>query len=228
MNKMQIEAADRAGEVLAVEQPNPSQYYIGVKQVFAWPQDKDGAPGYAVKYPDGYTSWSPKDVFEAAYLLQGNDPTRVSQEMVDAFILGHEGTRMGNHSVVLAKLRNGFTIVDDSACVAAANYDQAMGEGYALEKVKRKVWELLGFLLATARNGVDRELSPAEKLPPHQLRMLKEKVELDMKAKALSDFIGLSPKFVTLSPEEQNRLREQNDIMWKYSEILEQRLAAVL
>ena len=161
-------------------------------------------------------------------MLQGNDPTRVSQEMVDAFILGHEGTRMGNHSVVLAKLRNGFTIVDDSACVAAANYDQAMGEGYALEKVKRKVWELLGFLLATARNGVDRELSPAEKLPPHQLRMLKEKVELDMKAKALSDFIGLSPKFVTLSPEEQNRLREQNDIMWKYSEILEQRLAAVL
>lgn len=151
MNKLQIEAADRAGEVLAVEQ---RQYYIGVKQVFAWPQEKDGTPGYAVKYPDGYTSWSPKEVFEAAYLPQGNDPTRVSQEMVDAFLLGHEGTRMGNHSVVLAKLRNGFTIVEESACVDPANYDQALGERYALEKAKRKVWEFLGFLLATARNGV--------------------------------------------------------------------------
>lgn len=29
-------------------------------------------PGYAVKYADGYTSWSPKDVFEAAYLPMGH------------------------------------------------------------------------------------------------------------------------------------------------------------
>lgn len=173
MNKLQIKAADRAGEVLAVEQDTPSRYYIGVKQVFAWPQEKDGAPGYAdyvknmitgaaqmdgailvCSAADGYTSWSPKEVFEAAYLPQGNDPTRVTQEMVDAFLLGHEGARMGNHSVVLAKLRNGFTIIEESACVDPANYDQALGERYALEKAKRKVWEFLGFLLATARNGV--------------------------------------------------------------------------
>lgn len=25
--------------------------------------------GYVVRYPDGYTSWSPKDVFEQAYRL---------------------------------------------------------------------------------------------------------------------------------------------------------------
>ncbi|WP_458373015.1 crAss001_48 related protein [Pseudomonas laurylsulfatiphila] len=29
-------------------------------------------PGYAVKYLDGYVSWSPKDVFEAAYLPMGH------------------------------------------------------------------------------------------------------------------------------------------------------------
>ena len=227
MNKLQIEAADRAGEVLAVEQPNPSRYYVGVKQVFAWPQEKDGAPGYAVKYPDGYTSWSPKDVFEAAYLLQGEDPTRVTQEMVDAFILGHEGTRMGNHSVVLVKLRNGFTIVEESACVDPANYDQAIGERYALEKAKRKVWEFLGFLLATARNGVDRELTPAEKLPPHQFRMLKEKVELDQKIAALVRFIN-SPKVAEVDPTEQGRLKAQADAMQAYADILEARLVAVI
>ncbi len=42
--------------------------YIGTKIVLAWAAaGKDGAPGYGVKYEDGYTSWSPKAQFEAAY-----------------------------------------------------------------------------------------------------------------------------------------------------------------
>lgn len=49
-----------------------TQHYIGTKQIVAWEQEKDGAPGYAVKYADGYVSWSPKDVFEAAYLPIGH------------------------------------------------------------------------------------------------------------------------------------------------------------
>lgn len=43
--------------------------YIGTKEVTAWPADKDGQPGYSMKYADGYISWSPKDVFEAAYRI---------------------------------------------------------------------------------------------------------------------------------------------------------------
>ena len=42
--------------------------YVGVKMVKAEPCEKDGAPGYTVVYPDGYDSWSPAAVFEAAYL----------------------------------------------------------------------------------------------------------------------------------------------------------------
>lgn len=49
-----------------------TQHYIGTKQIMAWPKEKDGKPGYAVKYPDGYVSWSPQDVFEAAYLPMGH------------------------------------------------------------------------------------------------------------------------------------------------------------
>jgi hypothetical protein len=41
--------------------------YIGTKEVVAWAAEKDGKPGYGVKYADGYTSWSPKDAFEEAY-----------------------------------------------------------------------------------------------------------------------------------------------------------------
>ena len=35
--------------------------YIGTKIVTAYPQEKDGKPGYGVIYADGYTSWSPED-----------------------------------------------------------------------------------------------------------------------------------------------------------------------
>lgn len=47
--------------------------YYGTKKVEAWPESRrephtdDYKKGYAVKYEDGYTSWSPKDAFEAAY-----------------------------------------------------------------------------------------------------------------------------------------------------------------
>jgi hypothetical protein len=131
-----------------------TQHYIGSKQIVAWEQDKDGQPGYAVQYPDGYTSWSPKAVFESAYLTQGHDGSRINLEMVNDFIESFESTRMGNHTVVLVKLRNGFTLIEESACVDPTNYDQAIGEKYALEKAKGRVWNLLGFLLATARNGI--------------------------------------------------------------------------
>ena len=46
------------------------------------------------------------------------------------------------------------------------------------------------------------------------------------KAKALSNFIGTSQIFDTLDPAEQERLKEQNDVMWQYSEILGARIAA--
>lgn len=60
----------------------------------------------------------------------------------------------------------------------------------------------------------------------HQQRVVDEKVELDKKAAALSGFIGNSQIFETLDPAEQERLKEQNDIMWQYSEILGARIAA--
>lgn len=63
-------------------------------------------------------------------------------------------------------------------------------------------------------------------LQPHQQRVVDEKVELDKKANALSEFIGNNPTFDTLAPEEQERLKEQNDIMWQYSEILGARITA--
>lgn len=39
-------------------------------------------------------------------------------------------------------------------------------------------------------------------MQPHQQRVVDEKIELDKKATALSDFIGNSPIFETLDPAE--------------------------
>lgn len=42
--------------------------YIGTKIIQAEPKESGGQHGYRVIYADGYESWSPKDVFEAAYV----------------------------------------------------------------------------------------------------------------------------------------------------------------
>lgn len=63
-------------------------------------------------------------------------------------------------------------------------------------------------------------------MQPHQQRVIDEKEALDIKARQLSNFIGENPLFDSIDPEEQERLKLQNDIMWQYSEVLGERIAA--
>lgn len=134
------------------------------------PKDTDVEVGYRVRYPDGYESWSPRDVFEAAYMPVLNNPQlktnapSVSQQMVDDFILETWTTTLGDKTtVVRAMLRNGFEIVESSACVSAENYDETMGRAICMEKIKDKVWFLLGFLLQTAVHGVKKTETEADR-----------------------------------------------------------------
>jgi len=141
-----------------------TQYYIGTKRIQAWPEQRakeDGsgyADGYAIKYPDGYISWSPKDVFEKAYLPMGedNDGSKITQQMVDDFIMPAPivQTVGPKTTVVQATLRNGFVITESSTCVDPANYNEDLGKKICMERIKNKVWELLGFLLQSARTGL--------------------------------------------------------------------------
>lgn len=134
-----------------------------------WPAESANIPelsssareGYAVRYADGYESWSPKDVFERAYLpisinedLKTDKPS-ISQQMVDDFISEVEVQTMGQKTtVVRAVLLNGFEIVESSSCVSPENYDEKLGADLCLGKIKDKVWMLLGFLLQTGVQGV--------------------------------------------------------------------------
>ena len=135
------------------------QQYIGTKIVQAEPDSK--GEGYKVRYADGYESWSPKNVFEEAYLpvtvnpdLRTDRPS-ISQQMVDDFIASVEVQTMGEKTtVVRATLRNGFEIVEASSFVSKEDYDEKLGAEICLGKIKDKVWMLLGFLLQTAVSGV--------------------------------------------------------------------------
>lgn len=143
-----------------------TQYYIGTKQILAYPSpapegvkgdNKPGDPGYTVDYLNGYLSWSPKDVFEAAYLPMGedNDGSSVTEQMVEDFIVGYEDAKMGQSTTVVhATLRNGFTLVESCGSVDPNNYDHATGVDVCKGRIKDQAWKMLGFLLATARNGI--------------------------------------------------------------------------
>ena len=48
-----------------------ADYYMGTKIIKARPSSKNGREGYMVVYEDGYQSWSPKNVFEKAYAVNG-------------------------------------------------------------------------------------------------------------------------------------------------------------
>lgn len=132
-------------------------------QYRGWKIPKNENPkkeGYLVKYPDGYESWSPKEIFEKSYLKVNenkNLPSGVSigQQMVDDFIIDYDVfTKKDKITIVIATLRNGFTIVESSACVDPKNYDEKIGAEICKERIKNQVWNHLGFLLQTAFKGV--------------------------------------------------------------------------
>jgi len=130
-----------------------TQFYIGTKIVEAWPESKDGQEGYAVKYADGYVSWSPKEVFENAYLAMGLDSTKIVPQIVEDFIDGFEvHTFAPKTTVVKATLVNGYTITESSSCVDPANYDERLGQEICIKRIKDKIWELLGFMLTWSGN----------------------------------------------------------------------------
>ena len=125
--------------------------------------------GYRVRYADGYESWSPKEVFEAAYLRVNPDgecktgAPSVSPGMVEDFLRETWTETLGEKTtVVRAVLRNGFEIVESSSCVSPENYDEAMGREICLEKIRDRVWELLGFLLQTAVHDIAGAVQEAE------------------------------------------------------------------
>lgn len=117
-----------------------TQHYVGTKIIEAWQQERDGVAGYAVKYADGYTSWSPAEAFEAAYLPLGhigNLPPHV-QRMV---------AELAQLSDRIMKL-DGFVITDQYASLEESEREDLAAQARAMtmyqEVLRRRVARATG------------------------------------------------------------------------------------
>ena len=130
--------------------------YVGVKKVVAWESKKNGKPGYAVRYEDGYESWSPKKVFERSYFRVSNiEGNSLSENDITRFFDTVEAKKMGEKTTVTkATLINGFEMVEGSSCVDPKNYNEELGTKICVERMRDKVWMLLGFVLQWANKGI--------------------------------------------------------------------------
>ena len=149
------------------------QSYIGVKLIEAkpmtrgeyntykgWtiPVDENPADeGYLVRYNPTYESWSPKDVFEAAYLSLGGDPTRITLPVVNAMIAEVTATKIDPKTcLVKCETVTGFTQYATSACVDPENYDENVGKKIGGKQIEDKLWFALGFVLQWAKYGLNK------------------------------------------------------------------------
>lgn len=130
--------------------------YIGVKRIEAYPEDRDGQPGYAVIYPDGYVSWSPKAVFEAAY-FPIDRPDKLTENDINRFLAAGGSTtytRGQKTTVMFVTLPTGFEEFEASSCVDPKNYDENLGAEICRDHIKTRLWKYLGFLLQWATHGL--------------------------------------------------------------------------
>ena len=128
--------------------------YVGIKLIEAERQLRNNEEGYKVVYPDGYISWSPKDVFEKSYLRVGDNNTIV-EDNVNDFIKEYDVSQWGDKTTIVnATLANGFIITESSSCVDPANFNMDIGASICKEKIQNKVWGFLGFMLQSAVKGI--------------------------------------------------------------------------
>ena len=112
--------------------------------------------GYEVEYPDGYKSFSPKDVFEKAYYMILS-PNKIQEGDVLNFIKEGYSLRLGEKTTVVCDTTlTGFDTVGIAACVDPSIYDHDRGGGVARRDIKDKIWGHLGFVLQWAINGLKR------------------------------------------------------------------------
>ena len=84
----------------------------------------------------------------------------ITQEHIDEILAKTEVQIMTVYdkcTVVMAKLPNGFVIVESSACVDKANYNEEMGTQICIERIINKVWELEGYKLQCEVSNKEEE-----------------------------------------------------------------------
>ena len=86
---------------------------------------------------------------ESEIQAKGLNAPRLTPALIDGAIAGEDyhvfpGSQL---TVCCLTLRNGFTVVGESACASPANFDAELGRKIARNKARDKIWALEGYLL---------------------------------------------------------------------------------
>ena len=89
------------------------------------------------------------DDIENEIQKKGLTAPRVTPAMVEEVIISAKYHRFENTTVTICLLilRNGFTVVGESACASPDNFDEDLGKKIAYENARNKIWMLEGYLL---------------------------------------------------------------------------------
>lgn len=98
--------------------------------------------------------------FEPKPLETGQTDNRVTGEEIDALMEAAEFSDCklyGNTTVVTAKLPNGWTITEQSACIDPDNYDHDLGVEICKKRIEDELWKLEGYRKVCERAVRDGE-----------------------------------------------------------------------
>lgn len=79
---------------------------------------------------------------------------------------------------VTVRMKNGFTVRESTTCVDPKNYNEEIGKKICLEKIKDKIWFLLGYALQDKLSNT---------LPIKQ-KLIIEKENLDLKISNMKSY----------------------------------------
>lgn len=181
--------------------------------------------GYEVTYGDGYKSWCPKEVADAAYFSIDDENGQMIKPIdIERFIAAEDAEKLGTKTTIVSiRTITGFESHGLSSCVDPSRYDVNIGKKFAKEKAVDAIWAGLGFVLQWAKFGL-KQKPVISKYPAHIERVIAEHDELRERSVKLANFISGNEIFKTLSENEQNDMKDQLIYMQKYIDCLHSRL----
>lgn len=90
-----------------------------------------------------------EDAVEKEIQDKGLNAPRLTPDLIDQTIVGEDyhvfpGTTV---TVCCLTLRNGFTVIGESACASPENFNPELGQKIARDNARDKIWQLEGYAL---------------------------------------------------------------------------------
>ena len=92
---------------------------------------------------------------EKEIVEKGLTAPRITPDLIDATIVSEQYHVFANttFTACLLTLKNGYTVLGESACASPENFNAEIGRKIARENARNKIWQLEGYLLREKLSG---------------------------------------------------------------------------